>query len=717
MLLQSANNAAALANIIEGRPRFKAKNKTTLIVCPSSLCSQWLQEVQKHIEPGVVGDVAVHRSGSRVQSLDPVATLKSYGIVITTYQEVMQNYPSTEAPSHLVTEEEKAKWWAAYYEKHKGPLLRVSWHRVILDECQQIKNHLAKTSVACRMLCAKYRWLLSGTPLQNGLEDLGGYFMFLNVPGAGNWSNFQKNFSGRSENKYQRLDAILRAIMVRRTGSNTMFGRPILSLPALSHETVLIELHPTERAIYNIVKVRFKQKLNSWSINGVLQKHARNILTMFLRLRQMCAHVLIVIPLIRDLLEAEDLEKLWALTEKETQPQDPNARPGTITILRRMLAKTNANKDMTEELDGDRIPSPEPITGVEPNRLSGVGAKDGRFKFRKYLRRLFDDGTWGEIVERSPCYRCNEAAQDPRIVQPCGHLYCEECLNAIRTEASRAKASPRCMECSQEIKSSDRLRAYEEVPLNSPGQSRRNSPLSPEPDQGDVSWIDAPGAPLLSTKVQAVKTSIRDWMDKDSSCKIIVFSFFLPTLKVLEKVADREDWGWVEYTGKMNVAARDRAIEEYRDDPEKRIMFASMKCGGLGLNLTMACKCIIIDPWWNQSVEDQSFSRVFRIGQRKDVEVRRLLVQHTVDTDMMLKLQEKKNKEINRVIGSGRPASNLQVKDLLRLFGPVQKDPKTGRPIVGEDEDVDEFVLADDQPIQDDSDADVPNTVPAKPFL
>ena len=55
----------------------------------------------------------------------------------------------------------------------------------------------------------------------------------------------------------------------------------------------------------------------------------------------------------------------------------------------------------------------------------------------------------------------------------------------------------------------------------------------------------------------------------------------------------------------MSTEARDKAVDAFRDKPETKILIASLKCGGVGLNLTMASKVICIDLWWNNCVEQQ----------------------------------------------------------------------------------------------------------------
>ena len=252
----------------------------------------------------------LYRSGSRVLSTDIIKTLSSCGIVITTYHEVMSQYPKCDPPKHIVQDINLNEWWANYYESNKGPLLKITWHRIILDESHLIKNPEGRTSNACRHLSGKYRWLVTGTPIQNGIEELFAYFHFLGVQGAGKYEDFKKNYAKRSAQCNERLDAVLRSIMIRRTGSDELFGRPILSLPELDHQTIILEFNPTERAIYQIVRARFIARINEWSMGGSAIKNHRNMFVMLLRLRQMCAHPLLIANTMKDLLEAEDLEKL-----------------------------------------------------------------------------------------------------------------------------------------------------------------------------------------------------------------------------------------------------------------------------------------------------------------------------------------------------------------------------------------------------------------------
>ena len=141
------------------------------------------------------------------------------------------------------------------------------------------------------------------------------------------------------------------------------------------------------------------------------------------------------------------------------------------------------------------------------------------------------------------------------------------------------------------------------------------------------------GEVLPSAKTLAVKAQILEWIVEDPDVKIICYSQFIDMLHILGRICKTEKWEFEKYTGCMSHDARDKAIKNFGDPKKKvRILLASLKCGGLGLNLTMASRVITVripaqveivlgvrltfalqlDPWWNRAVEQQAFCRVFR---------------------------------------------------------------------------------------------------------
>jgi hypothetical protein len=123
-----------LANIVDGQAPPNSPNRTTLIVCPGGLCSQWLNEIKKHVLPTTFQDVVVYRAGGRIESSNPTKTMSNMDIIITSYNEVLRSYPHCETPMHLVTPEAKTKWWSEYFKAKRGVLHQIFFRRIVLDE-------------------------------------------------------------------------------------------------------------------------------------------------------------------------------------------------------------------------------------------------------------------------------------------------------------------------------------------------------------------------------------------------------------------------------------------------------------------------------------------------------------------------------------------------------------------------------------------------------
>lgn len=128
------------------------------------------------------------------------------------------------------------------------------------------------------------------------------------------------------------------------------------------------------------------------------------------------------------------------------------------------------------------------------------------------------------------------------------------------------------------------------------------------------------------------------------------------------------------------MTARDKVLEDFDENPEVRVMIASLQCGGVGLNLTAAQKVIVVDPWFNDGAEHQAFSRVYRIGQTEETSLIKFLVKDTYD-ERLLKLKEEKSKEIGRVLDDREVLSKLSSYDLMSLFGEVRRD-SNDRPFI-----------------------------------
>ncbi len=120
--------------------------------------------------------------------------------------------------------------------------------------------------------------------------------------------------------------------------------------------------------------------------------------------------------------------------------------------------------------------------------------------------------------------------------------------------------------------------------------------------------------------------------------KVLVFSQFTSMLSILEEKIKERKYSYTKLTGATRK--REEAIEKFTKG-DASIFLISLKAGGVGLNLVAADTVIHYDPWWNPAVENQATDRAYRIGQDKPVFVYKLIVENSIE-EQILKLQEKK---------------------------------------------------------------------------
>jgi SNF2 family DNA or RNA helicase len=292
----------------------------TLVVCPTSVMRQWADELHKKVTSEANLSVLVYHGSSRTK--DP-HELAKYDVVVTTFSIVSMEVPK----QPLVDDEDEEKDGVhdggtaatgfCSNKKRKyppdskkkgskkkkveflsGPLAKVSWFRVVLDEAQSIKNYKTQVARACWGLRAKRRWCLSGTPIQNSIDDLYSYFRFLKYDPYSSYVLFCstiKNPITRNPVKgYQKLQAILKTVMLRRTKGSLLDGKPIISLPPKSIELRKVDFTVEERDFYSKLEAESRTQFREYAEAGTVKQNYVNILLMLLRLRQACDHPLLV---------------------------------------------------------------------------------------------------------------------------------------------------------------------------------------------------------------------------------------------------------------------------------------------------------------------------------------------------------------------------------------------------------------------------------------
>ena len=135
------------------------------------------------------------------------------------------------------------------------------------------------------------------------------------------------------------------------------------------------------------------------------------------------------------------------------------------------------------------------------------------------------------------------------------------------------------------------------------------------------------GADVSSGKWEAFTELLDECLN--SGLKVVVFSQYLPMLDLIEKHLEVHDVGYASIRG--GTRERGEQISRFRDDAGCRVFTASLRAGGLGIDLTSASVVIHYDRWWNQAREDQATDRVHRLGQNKGVQVIKLIARNTIE--------------------------------------------------------------------------------------
>ena len=159
--------ACMVGNLPQEEDRKRGRG-ATLIVAPTSVIDQWMEEIYVHTQESVFPKIYHYSSKSKMSR----AIIESLDIVVTSYTEVMRQFPwpDDKTEKRLIKSIGFDNWLKQVYDE-AGVLHQISWYRVVLDEAHAIKNDSARTSVACQNLRSLYKWCLTGTPLMNRLEE------------------------------------------------------------------------------------------------------------------------------------------------------------------------------------------------------------------------------------------------------------------------------------------------------------------------------------------------------------------------------------------------------------------------------------------------------------------------------------------------------------------------------------------------------------------
>ncbi|KDP20917.1 hypothetical protein JCGZ_21388 [Jatropha curcas] len=646
----------------------------TLVVCPTSVLRQWAEELHKKVTHKANLSVLVYHGSNRTK--DP-CELAKYDVVLTTYSIVSMEVPKLPVVDEGDDEKgkgegdnvaslglssgkkrkyppssgkkgsrNKKQMDAALLESVARPLAKVGWFRVVLDEAQSIKNHRTQVARACWNLRAKRRWCLSGTPIQNAIDDLYSYFRFLRYNPYEVYTSFCSTLKipiQRNPTKgYKKLQAVLKTVMLRRTKATQIDGEPIITLPPKVVQLKKVDFSDEERDFYTRLEADSRAQFNEYAAAGTVKQNYVNILLMLLRLRQACDHPLLVRGYDTSYLGRSSIEMAKKLP-RDKQKCLLNCLEASLAIcgicndppedaVVSICGHVFCNQCICEHLTGDDNLCPTSKCKVRLNSSSV-------FSKSTLNSSLSDqpavDGFGSEIVDA-----VNPYSEIPPYDS-----------SKIRAALEVLQSLTKPQDCSSTNGSLDK---FSDGAATSP-ENLCSSGISVD-DNTDEGFLS------LDKNVQDSVKQVGE--------KAIVFSQWTRMLDLLEACLKNSSIQYRRLDGTMSVVARDKAVKDFNTLPEVSVMIMSLKAASLGLNMVAACRVLLLDLWWNPTTEDQAIDRAHRIGQTRPVTVLRLTVKDTVE-DRILALQQKKREMVASAFGedeTGGRQTRLTVDDLKYLF-------------------------------------------------
>ncbi|XP_078061506.1 helicase-like transcription factor [Mustelus asterias] len=245
------------------------KARSTLIVCPLSVLSNWIDQFERHLYPDVKLNMYLYYGSERNKG---AAFLAQQDVVLTTYNTLTVDYGSGSA----------------------SPLHKVHWLRVVLDEGHTIRNPNAQQTKAALSLTAERRWVLTGTPIQNSLKDLWSILSFLKLKPFTDrqwWHRtIQRPVTMGDQHGLKRLQALINNITLRRTKTSKVNGKPVIELPERTVFVQHITLSDEEKQIYESVKNEGRAIIGRYFSEGSIFTHYADVLAILVWLRQLCCH-------------------------------------------------------------------------------------------------------------------------------------------------------------------------------------------------------------------------------------------------------------------------------------------------------------------------------------------------------------------------------------------------------------------------------------------
>lgn len=581
-----------------------------LVVAPASTLHNWQQEVTKFVPVfkvlpywGSIGDRKVLRKFWNQTKL----SMKDapFHVLITSYQ--------------LVVTDEK------YFQ-------RIKWQYMVLDEAQAIKS---SNSIRWKTLLGfqcRNRLLLTGTPIQNSMQELWALLHFIMPTLFDSHAEFSEWFSkdieSHAENKsllnahqLSRLHMILKPFMLRRIKKDVEH-----ELGDKIEMDVSCGLSARQNRLYSIVrrKISTEEILEKLAVatDGTSSNNSLDhLMNLVMQFRKICNHP--------ELLEHTDVLSPFYFTLEDSLPltsiQDRDGietytwtrschSPIVISLPHLMIELFESKKSTSCE-----------ISIHEWNRLKMLSKID----HEQQLINLDVYDTSNFLIRFPRIFLYKALANLPKITLNHSYVNQDIHIKAISTK------------CYSLLEKNTSLH-YIHIPKQ----------LDLAMDSGKMFALDK----LLNRL-------------KKEEHRVLIYFQMTRMMDLMEDYLHLKHYRYLRLDGSSKISDRRDMVSDWQTKSDIFIFLLSTRAGGLGINLTAADTVIFYDSDWNPTVDQQAMDRAHRLGQTKQVTVYRLITQGTIEERIQQKAQQKH--EIQKVVIAGgefRQMDMIKPKEIVSLL-------------------------------------------------
>ena len=598
-LTDDINNKSLKEKIIPSR--------ATFILCPSRLCEQWFDEINKY----TLFDNNEFKKDNKIRKKLKIILLKTIiHVRKCNYKQLCE--ADIVIASYLIFNNKNYK---NHCNKDSGlNFHNIRWYRIIIDECHEILDNIynsykSRYSAANKReiyiykqllkLKASKKWCCSGTPFSNNYNSFEAILKFL--------CNIDMKTEDIRSNFKDQFNYIIQKFFRCNTKKSI---KDSIHIPIIIEETKFLDQTTIEKNIYQ---------------NAVNTK-ANNT-----RLMQLCTHMSI----------SQEEIKIFGnciLTLTEMNDKMIEHFNESINKIEKMIDTSTQHSNICDikinEIDLQILHISE-NQQIDPTglQLRNVRQHLQSYKNRKeyYKRRIinlkkeisviesqkkiFTNENYIDKVTKDPCCVCLDEFDDDTTIAigPCGHILCGDCMDTI----FKNKYSCFCPMCRTPLTKSN---------IKKSKKSKKKS--------------DSINVNKYGTKMAYLIDYLNKIFKENEKNRVIVFSQWNNMLNLVGNVLNKYNIKHVYCKGNINVVTA--SIRKFKKDSSYRVIMLSSETCASGNNLTEATHVVLLDTMkieksQAKAIEDQAIGRAVRLGQKHRVKVMRIIMKNTIEYEYFLK--------------------------------------------------------------------------------